>query len=111
MTRRTALFLSTAFSAMLVGTPALAQVDAPSAQEADTGQVAEIVVTAQRRSERLQDVPVSVSAITAAAMNNSGVKGLENLQVSVPALSVQNANGYLTLHLRGVGFPRQWPWL
>ncbi|WP_372730855.1 TonB-dependent receptor [Novosphingobium sp.] len=103
MKHKTSLFLSGAVMAMVVSTPAFAQADAVPPQESEVGQLADIVVTAQRRNERLQDVPVSVSAVTATAMTNSGIKGLDSLQVSIPALSVQNANGYLTLHLRGVG--------
>lgn len=65
--------------------------------------VGDIVVTAQRRSENLQDVPIAVSAVSAGTLRSVGVTGLSNINVAVPSLSVQSANGYLALHIRGIG--------
>lgn len=77
-----------------------------SAQPADTGnqvQLEEIVVTAQRRSEKLQNVPVSVTAITGAALSEAGIENLKDLRISIPGLTVTNSVGYATTRLRGVG--------
>lgn len=65
--------------------------------------IGDIVVTAQRRAENLRDVPVSVSVLTNEAIAATGITGLTNINVAVPSLTVENVNGYLGLHLRGVG--------
>ena len=100
------LLSSVALVALLPGY-ACAQTVAPASAEeeqaASGAPLEDIVVTAQRRSERLQQVPVAVSAVTAAALEAGGVKGLDTIQTAVPGLSVQNASGALALHLRGVG--------
>ena len=85
--------------------PGYAQTASPAdAAVSDTaGGLTEIVVTAQRRAESLQDVPISVTAITASELDNTGVTGIQDLSISVPSLSVQNGGGYLFMHLRGVG--------
>jgi outer membrane receptor protein involved in Fe transport len=62
--------------------PALAQ-PAPSS---DGVAADDIVVTAQRRSERLQDVPIAVSAVGADAIEGLGAKGFEDIARTVPGL-------------------------
>ena len=71
----------------------------------DSG-VEDIVVTAQRRNERIQDVPIAITAVTAAAAARQGITGTEGLGVAVPTLqfSRQTANGGAPF-LRGVGSP------
>ena len=101
---RHALFLATAFSSA----PAIAQTatdHAPSeaAQPADTGGIGEIIVTAQRRSENLQNVPVAVSAVTSGTLASRGVRDIVDLKLAVPTLNLTNSNGYLTSSLRGIG--------
>jgi iron complex outermembrane receptor protein len=71
--------------------------------EREEGQLADIVVTAQRRSERLQDVPISVNAITGEAMANRGVTSSFDLQAVVPGLSMSRVSTIATPYLRGVG--------
>lgn len=79
----------------------------PVAEE-DSGQVRDIVVTAQRRAERLQDVPIAVTAITPAALDQTGTVTSKDLPLLAPGLSVAStsqANVYFTPVLRGVGAP------
>jgi iron complex outermembrane recepter protein len=68
-----------------------------------TASLAEIVVTAQRRAESLQDVPLSVSAVTASQLADTGITGIDQLSMDIPALNIQDGGGYLLMHLRGVG--------
>jgi iron complex outermembrane receptor protein len=64
----------------------------------------EILVTAQRRSERLQDVPISVAAISAAALARSGFTNAQDIQYLTPSLQVNRA-GSEVFQVRGVGTP------
>ena len=89
--------------AILAATPALAQ---SSAAEADDGGIVDIVVTAQRRAEKVQDVPIAISAFSADQLQAQGVSNTLQLGQYVPNLVAQNntgigsANAYF---LRGLG--------
>ncbi len=86
--------------AFTMASPAWAQAPA----EEDTNN-AEIIVTAQKRTERLQDVPVAVSVISGASIANSGKPSLEGATQLVPSLNFVKAGTSLnqTLFLRGLG--------
>ncbi len=79
---------------------AMAQQAAPADR---TGQLEDIVVTAQRKTERLQDVPISVNAITGDTMAARGVTDTFDLQTVVPGLSITRVATVSTPYLRGVG--------
>jgi iron complex outermembrane recepter protein len=71
---------------------ALAQTDAPpQAAEADVIDAGEIVVTARRRAESLQDVPISVSALSGEQLQRTGVRDAMALQYSTPSLSITSS--------------------
>jgi iron complex outermembrane receptor protein len=94
----TALFAVTSASATFAQ-------DAPSAA-ASAGQVTEIVVTARRREESLQDVPISITAFTADALDLKGATDITALQRSTPNLTLQvsrGTNSTLTAFIRGIG--------
>lgn len=82
--------------------PAAAQSDTPAASEADAGNITEITVTAQRRSERLQDVPVSVRVQTGAALEAAGIRDLEDLTFVTPGLLVGAVGPNVQPAVRGV---------
>ncbi|MBN8838675.1 MAG: TonB-dependent receptor [Sphingomonadales bacterium] len=72
-------------------TPALAQsADQPAAPQAG---VADIVVTAQKRAERLQDVPISVSAISGDTLAKQHVAQLDDITSKVPNLQLIGTQG------------------
>jgi iron complex outermembrane recepter protein len=97
---KTLMLASVAGFAMMAA-PALAQTAAPAADEAP----AEIVVTAQKRTERLQDVPVAVSVISGEAIANRGGVNIESAQYLVPTLNFRKSGAAInqSLYLRGVG--------
>lgn len=73
--------------------------------QAQSAGLEEIVVTAQRRSENLQKVPVSVSAVTSSALASAGIRNGADLGRIVPSLSVFTTSGAVQPFLRGVGTP------
>ena len=72
-----------------------------SNEDADTG---EIIVTATKRAESLQDVPISVSAVTGDALSKSRVTQADELVTKVPNLQLTSTVGDNTpiFALRGV---------
>ncbi|MDB5715648.1 MAG: hypothetical protein JWO15_3045 [Sphingomonadales bacterium] len=63
----------------------------------------DIVVTAQHRSENLQSVPMSISALTGASLEQQGAKGFEDYLRQVPGVSfVPQGPGLGQLNIRGV---------
>ena len=97
MLKRT-LSLSAAAVAIVAAAPALAQ-EAPAADgSADSG---EIIVTAQKRAERLIDVPVAISAISADTLTSQNINRLSEYFDRVPGLQYSNQR-VSGLALRGV---------
>jgi iron complex outermembrane receptor protein len=75
---------------------------APKAAPAPEGGLEEIVVTAQRRDESLQNVPVSVTSISGKALENSNFRSVTDLQYVVPGVQFDATNG-AAFQIRGVG--------
>lgn len=63
----------------------------------------EIIVTAQKRSQSLQDVPVSVSVTTGAKLSEAGITKLEDLQAYVPNLTMSETGIGTNIYMRGIG--------
>jgi outer membrane receptor protein involved in Fe transport len=61
---------------------------------ADSGQLAEIVVTATKRKEELSKVPISIVAYGREALEASGVKSLEGLAALTPGVEFDNSAGF-----------------
>lgn len=81
--------------------PAQADATTPNTQAG----LADIIVTATRRNERLQDVPVAVAAITSQALTNKGVFDTSDLNGAIPNLTVSSPYGKQqpNFSVRGVG--------
>jgi iron complex outermembrane recepter protein len=92
------------------GAPEQPQATASSSgpEQASVG-VEEIVVTAQRREEKLQETPVAVSAFSALALEDRGVTNLSQLGQFTPSLVIQPTNrpagggSAIAAYIRGVG--------
>lgn len=75
---------------------------------ADTAATDEIVVTARRRAENIQKVPISITAVTGATLKNQGITDLKQFSSFVPGISINNGRpdgGGTTaqIFIRGVG--------
>ncbi len=103
---RTTLLGTAALFAVAATAPLAAQTAAPATvAAADADESLEIVVTAQKRSERLQDVPLAVSVVSGDALARQGAVSLEGAQYLVPALNFRKSGTTInqSLYLRGVG--------
>ena len=68
----------------------------------NTGALDEVVVTAQKRTERLQDVPISISALSEADLSRSNVATTSDLPSVVSGLVWSNQGAWVQPNLRGV---------
>ncbi|HTI66648.1 MAG TPA: TonB-dependent receptor [Caulobacteraceae bacterium] len=81
-----------------------AAASAPAAAATNVGQVGEVVVTARRRAEDLQSVPVSVTAMSGAAIDQLNIRNFQDLRGTIPNLEVLPlATGGANLTIRGIG--------
>ena len=87
--------------AAAVASPSFAQ----QAQSADTGlDVQEIIVTAQRQSQRLQQVPIAISAFTKENLDKQQIRNPSDLQLSLPNITFTKTNfTSSSFTIRGIG--------
>lgn len=98
-------------SLLVVAAQAHAQSEGVPARAADTRETvdegeqsaAEIIVTANRREERLQKVPIAVTVVDGGQLTRQNVNTVENLTRSAPALDIAGPTNYGALSIRGVG--------
>ena len=77
-------------SGLALAAPALAQVEPAAVAVADTG--GDIIVTARRRSESLQETPIAITAITTAQLENKATANIGDLQGAAPNLLITQQN-------------------
>ena len=77
----------------------------PVPQEEEATTLDTIVVTAQKREEALQDVPIVVTALSQEALQDAGVRDIKDLQMLVPGLTVTStqSEAITTARIRGIG--------
>src|SRR5947209_4209957 len=99
---RSALLLTSMLAALSAPSAVLAAEAAAQTGGATT--IGELVVTAERRSENLQEVPVAVSAFSQETLKNEKVEGGENLVLQVPNTNYTRSNfGGYNFKIRGIG--------
>jgi iron complex outermembrane receptor protein len=113
--RRTTLFLA-AGTALATTMPALAQQAGDVAQEQaaatqapEASGLEDIVVTAERREQNLQDVPISATVLSAESLSKRGVNNVSDLQQVAPSLSINQVNRSTYVNIRGVGIAQTSP--
>ncbi|NOW45989.1 outer membrane receptor protein involved in Fe transport [Novosphingobium sp. SG751A] len=100
---RNRLFVTSAIVLTMAATPALAQ-SAPS-----DSAIGEIVVTAQKRSENIQTVPIAISAFTAMALKERSVTSVASLSSLTPNVNLDGGTPFsgssavLSATIRGIG--------
>ena len=95
-----ALFAATLFPAG----PAFAQDTSPQADDSEALDSGDIIVTAQRQSQSLQDVPIAVSAFSAEALEKQQIDNASDLQLTLPNITFSKTNFTgSSFTIRGVG--------
>lgn len=113
--RRTLASVATTV-ALLMGVPAAAQSPVDAEQPAGASaspQLMEITVTAQRREELAQDVPIAISAFTAEALEARNVTNLAGIDGLAPNVKLTSGGGYtasVVLSIRGGASPNPTPY-
>lgn len=74
-----------------------------SAESSSAQSLGDIVVTAQKRSESLQKVPLAVTAVTAETLADTGINNLQAVTAIVPNLNIGQQQGVAKVALRGIG--------
>jgi iron complex outermembrane receptor protein len=99
--------LLTGLSLAVLATPALAQTASPAAPQAtDAASDGAIVVTAQRRAEKVTEVPISITVADASQLERQQVNTVNDLNRIAPSLEIQSAPGQNTGGggaIRGIG--------
>ncbi|HEY0662453.1 MAG TPA: TonB-dependent receptor [Lysobacter sp.] len=88
--------------------PTLAQEAAPASatqEEEEATTLSALVVTAQKREEAMQDVPISITALPEQLLLDTGVRDIKDMQVLVPGLTVTSTQNeaITTARIRGIG--------
>ena len=106
--RRPLLTVGAAFVAALLLTPGMPHAAEPAGTEAaESGTLQEVIVTAERREERLLEVPVSTAVLSGeplVALGSSG-QDIRQLAFAVPSLNIESSNGrtFPRFYIRGYG--------
>src|SRR5580765_6440404 len=98
-------FVSTAAMAAALAQPAFAAEQAPEDEQG--GAIREIVVTAQKRSESIQSVPVAVTALDQRSLEQATIKDIRDVAGRTPSLvidSVSAGPSAAAIAIRGISF-------
>lgn len=85
---------------LAIGTSGFAYAQTSASQEMSN---ADIIVTAQKRSERLVDVPIAITALSADKLSSSGITSSQSLGQVVPGMRLDLAGATSQPTIRGVG--------
>ncbi len=107
MTRSKAIYWGSALIVSALGVASAAKAAGASDQREPTT-VETIIVTANKRTQNLQDVPVSISALGADVLGKTSASSIATLQQYVPGLNIDSSLGSLSadISLRGAGTTR-----
>lgn len=75
----------------------------PADQEASGGGLEEIVVTAQKRGEKLQNVPIAITALTSLQLARANIQSVSDLTLATPSLNFSQTAVFAQPYIRGVG--------
>lgn len=104
---RFGVFLTASAQALAISSPFIALAanaqDEPAAKKKTNRLLEEVVVTAQKREENSQDVPITMAAIGGEKLEAFGIEDTADLQKITPGLTFTEQYGFTLIYLRGVG--------
>ena len=100
-TSRVLLLISASAAALTCAAPSIAH----AADEAQTSALEEVIVTARKREENIQNIPVAVTAVSGEKLDNYDLRTIEAISASIPQLNIVrgNSGSGATISLRGIG--------
>ncbi|MET0657126.1 MAG: TonB-dependent receptor [Steroidobacteraceae bacterium] len=99
---RSKVFLAANIAVLGFTAASSGQAQTTEAEQSSSG-LEEIVVTAQRRAESLQTVPIAITAVTAAELSKQGISSTTDIASVTPGLTMTTQRNSVTPYLRGVG--------
>jgi len=103
MTKKMLLCAGTAILVSNMSGTAFAQTESAPVDEASAPADGEIVVTALKRAQNLQDIPAAISAVSSEDLATRGIDNIESLTAAVPNLDFGEHAGTTLISIRGVG--------
>ena len=97
------IWISTSAIALLWCGAANAQQAGTPQQEPDASALEDVVVTAERRTRNLQETPIAAAVLSGEQLASKGVSTVEQLQFSMPSVTVQNSGQGNSFNVRGIG--------
>lgn len=100
-------FATVSALALAISAPVYAQDAAPQDGATEDQGIGDIVVTAQRRAENVQDVPIAVTALDQALLDSATIEDIRDLAGRVPSLVVDNVGAgpsAAAISIRGISF-------
>lgn len=94
---------SAALATLMISFTYVGMVLAQDQRSTRTGGLEEVVVTAQKRSENIQDVAIAITAMSAEMLEGARIETTQDLQLAVPGLVYNQSGARAQLYLRGVG--------
>lgn len=98
------VIFSTSILALCAAQPALAQGNDKTTSTDAPIEFGDIIVTAQKRSESLQKVPLAISAFSGDTLAQRNVGDLPQIATIVPSVNIQQRLGFGVVTIRGIGF-------
>mgnify|MGYP003576067796 FL=1 len=91
-------------AALMLGAALAAPAAAQEAPPQDAATLDEVIVTAQRREQSLQDVPIAITAFNAETLERTAATGIQDIAAKAPGVTLTQFNiGEPQLYIRGVG--------
>jgi iron complex outermembrane receptor protein len=102
-TRLSPLFAIAGLGAMGIAGPTLAQEKTGAEASSEVATLQEVVITAERRAQKLQDTNLAVQVVSGEELQNKGVTKLNDLQYATPSLTISDGGFSQNASIRGVG--------
>jgi iron complex outermembrane recepter protein len=97
---RLVLFATTSSVVSMISMPVFAQAERTDIERREN--IDELVVTAQKRAEKIQDIPIAITALDSALLERSGIRDAQGLTAVVPNVAVRPFNNSIIVSTRGI---------